>query len=260
MSGIHYRTTDAARDDGIVTGGGSGAPVDAQYLVLAFDGTLTNERKIVMGTALNSADAGANGNFTINHAQVGTSDLHTEYIRAAGTRAFSGDQSFGGHSLTQVDVISAGSGLTGANETIIDFNSLGSLVLSGKTQVNIQVNGTNILHATSTQTLFDANIGLAGHDIANVNAMGGVSGSSLLLNLGGGTTMIQLHPAIGSGTGSNEVQIYGPLNMISNKIFQPNMVEFVTLSNGSPSTGQFWWDGSNLRFRQGGTTKTITWS
>lgn len=43
-----------------------GSPTDAQYIVLALDGTLTDERKITAGTLINFSDGGANGNLTIS--------------------------------------------------------------------------------------------------------------------------------------------------------------------------------------------------
>lgn len=46
--------------------GGGGAPSDAQYLVLAVDGTLTNERVATAGTGITFADAGAGSTLTIS--------------------------------------------------------------------------------------------------------------------------------------------------------------------------------------------------
>jgi hypothetical protein len=47
-------------------GGGAGAaPVNATYLVVSLNGTLTAERVLVAGTGLTSTDGGANGNFTV---------------------------------------------------------------------------------------------------------------------------------------------------------------------------------------------------
>jgi hypothetical protein len=46
-------------------GGGGGAPTNAQYLVVALDGTLTNERRLVAGSGITLNDGGAGGNFTI---------------------------------------------------------------------------------------------------------------------------------------------------------------------------------------------------
>lgn len=48
------------------SGGGGGAPVGAQYLALASDGTLTNERVFTPGTGLKSVDAGAGAAYTLN--------------------------------------------------------------------------------------------------------------------------------------------------------------------------------------------------
>lgn len=48
-------------------GGGAGAaPVNATYLVVSLNGTLTAERVLVAGDGLTSTDGGANGNFTLD--------------------------------------------------------------------------------------------------------------------------------------------------------------------------------------------------
>lgn len=47
-------------------GGGGGAPVDAAYVVMALDGTLTSERAITAGTGISIADGGAGGNVAIS--------------------------------------------------------------------------------------------------------------------------------------------------------------------------------------------------
>lgn len=46
-------------------GGGGGAPTDAQYLTLALNGTLTDERRFVAGTGLTATDGGAGGDYTL---------------------------------------------------------------------------------------------------------------------------------------------------------------------------------------------------
>lgn len=45
--------------------GGTGAPVGAQYLTLAVDGTLTNERVLTAGTNIGFTDGGAGSTFTV---------------------------------------------------------------------------------------------------------------------------------------------------------------------------------------------------
>lgn len=52
--------------DGFLTGGGgSGAPTDAEYVVMALNGTLTNERKLTAGSRITITDGGAGGDVTI---------------------------------------------------------------------------------------------------------------------------------------------------------------------------------------------------
>ncbi len=51
-------------------GGGGGAPANAEYLVLALDGTLTNERRFVPAARLAATDGGAGGDYTLDLAAV----------------------------------------------------------------------------------------------------------------------------------------------------------------------------------------------
>lgn len=46
-------------------GGGGGAPETAQYVVLATNGTLTNERVLTAGTGISITDGGAGSTVTI---------------------------------------------------------------------------------------------------------------------------------------------------------------------------------------------------
>jgi len=72
------------------------APNTASYLTLGTDSELTDERVLTEGTAISFADAGAGSTLTIAHAQVASGDLHTEYLRADGYRALSGDMDVNG--------------------------------------------------------------------------------------------------------------------------------------------------------------------
>ena len=49
----------------VTTGGGSGAPTSAQYVVLSADGTLTDERVLTAGTGITITDAGAGSTVTV---------------------------------------------------------------------------------------------------------------------------------------------------------------------------------------------------
>jgi hypothetical protein len=61
-------TDDLTNDRTQVTygGGGGAAPVNATYICVSLNGSLTAERVLVAGNGLTSADGGANGNFTLN--------------------------------------------------------------------------------------------------------------------------------------------------------------------------------------------------
>jgi len=47
-------------------GGGGGAPTNAQYVTLALNGSLSQERVLTAGNGINITDGGANGNVTIS--------------------------------------------------------------------------------------------------------------------------------------------------------------------------------------------------
>ena len=58
-------------------GGGGGAPANAEYLVLALDGTLTNERRFVpVAGSLAATDGGAGGNYSLDLALAGTAGTY----------------------------------------------------------------------------------------------------------------------------------------------------------------------------------------
>jgi len=58
--------------DGFLTGGGGsgGAPTDAEYVVMALNGTLTNERVLTAGTGISLTDGGAGSTATITNTGV----------------------------------------------------------------------------------------------------------------------------------------------------------------------------------------------
>ena len=66
---------------------GPQAPIDAQYLTLALNALLSQERRFVPGTALAAVDGGADADYILNHIQVALGDLHQDYYLASGDRA-----------------------------------------------------------------------------------------------------------------------------------------------------------------------------
>ena len=66
-------------------GGGGGAPTNAQYVALATNGTLTNERVLTAGTGISITDNGAGSTVVI--AATGGSGLTQPQILARGLGA-----------------------------------------------------------------------------------------------------------------------------------------------------------------------------
>jgi len=57
------------------SGGGSGAPTNAQYVTLATNGTLTDERVLTAGTGISIVDGGAGSTVTISTTGAGSGDV-----------------------------------------------------------------------------------------------------------------------------------------------------------------------------------------
>ena len=70
----HRNSAGTVTDITAAAGGGSGAPTTAQYVALATDATLTNERVLTAGTNITVTDAGAGSTVTVD---IGTNVLTT---------------------------------------------------------------------------------------------------------------------------------------------------------------------------------------
>ena len=66
------------------SGGGGGAPTNAQYVTLATNGTLTQERVLTAGTGITLTDGGAGGNLTIDAAGANTALVTVDFGTGAG--------------------------------------------------------------------------------------------------------------------------------------------------------------------------------
>ena len=122
--------------DGFLTGGGgTGAPTDAEYVVMALNGTLTNERVLAAGTGISLTDGGAGFNATIANTGV-TSNV-------AGT-GISVSSATGASTIANTGVTSnvAGSGIsvssatgasTIANTGVTSLGAGDGITLSGST-------------------------------------------------------------------------------------------------------------------------------
>lgn len=114
LSGLSSAIAIADGGTGATTAAGArsnlgAAPKAAQFLVLSADSELSDERVFTAGTGISVNDGGAGNAFTVNHAQVASGDLHTEYLKADGTRALGGNLSMGNNRLTSLGTPTAAS-------------------------------------------------------------------------------------------------------------------------------------------------------
>jgi len=138
--------------DGFLTGGGgSGAPTDAEYVVMALNGTLTNERKLTAGANITITDGGAGGNVTIA-ASGGAVSFPLEGSLgsvSAPTYSFTGDTNTGMYSPSADQL-----GFTvGGNERLGVANNK-------VTGIAFQTSGTNTAAAPDFSFTADADTGI----------------------------------------------------------------------------------------------------
>ena len=152
----------AVRGDwnGFLTGGSGGAPTDAEYVVMALNGTLTNERKLTAGTGISITDGGAGGNVTIASTVtggIGGSIANTQIAVGSGTDTIAGSTAliFSTSTLTVQNQIELGNvGAAGilknsqSNQDLrLQVAGTGNIRIENQTvntasQLNVKGNGT----------------------------------------------------------------------------------------------------------------------
>lgn len=120
-------------------GGGSGAPTDAEYVVMALNGTLTNERKLTAGSRISITDGGAGGNVTI------AADASPVTSLVAGTNVTLSPVS----GLGDVTINAASSPVTslvaGTNISLSPASGLGDVTISAATPTGLAPNDASYL-------------------------------------------------------------------------------------------------------------------
>lgn len=109
----------------LASGGGSGAPTGAQYVTLATNASLTDERVLTAGSGISITDGGAGSTVTIS--ATGTSDPSAQYLVLASTASLSNERTF-----------TPGTGLTGT-----DGGANSNYVLAINDSVVATVSGTS---------------------------------------------------------------------------------------------------------------------
>ena len=144
--------------DGFLTGGSSGAPSDAEYVVMSLNGTLPNERKLTAGTGISITDGGANGNVTIAStvtSGIGGSIADTQIAVGSGTNTISGSTA----------LIFSTSTLTVKNQ--IELGNVGAAGILKNSQNNqdlrLQVAGTGNIRIENQTTNTDSQFNVKGN-------------------------------------------------------------------------------------------------
>jgi len=165
--------------DGFLTGGGaSGAPTDAEYVVMALNGTLTNERKLTAGARITINDGGAGGNVTI------AADASPVTSLVAGTNITLSPVS----GLGDVTVNAANSPVTslvaGTNITLSPVSGLGDVTITAATPTGLAPNDASYLTLGLDGDLTNERVLTAGSGIAFTDT--GPNGTLTIEATGGG--------------------------------------------------------------------------
>lgn len=144
--------------NGFLTGGSSGAPSDAEYVVMSLNGSLPNERKLTAGTGISILDGGASGNVTIAStvtSGIGGSIADTQVAVGSGTNTISGSTA----------LIFSTSTLTVKNQ--IELGNVGAAGILKNSQSNqdlrLQVSGTGNIRIENQTTNTASSLNVKGN-------------------------------------------------------------------------------------------------
>jgi len=112
-AGTNVTVTSASNGQVVISSTDTGAPDTAQYLTLAIDASLSDERVFTPGTGLSAVDAGANAAYTLN--------INDSVVATVSGTTFTGDVSV--PNLYSSGVVTASLGLSGSLTRLIDGTS-----------------------------------------------------------------------------------------------------------------------------------------
>jgi hypothetical protein len=112
-AGTNVTVTSASNGQVVISSTDTGAPDTAQYLTLATDASLSDERVFTPGTGLSAVDAGANAAYTLS--------INDSVVATVSGTTFTGDVSV--PNLYSSGVVTASLGLSGSLTRLIDGTS-----------------------------------------------------------------------------------------------------------------------------------------
>jgi len=184
--------------DGFLTGGGaSGAPTDAEYVVMSLNGTLTNERVLAAGTGISLTDGGAGSNATIANTGVTSNVAGTGISVSAATGAstitntgvtsnvagtgISVSAATGASTITNTGVTSL---VAGTNITLSPGSGVGDVTVTAATPTGLAPNDASYLTLGLNGDLTNERVLTAGTGIGFTDT--GANGTLTIEATGGG--------------------------------------------------------------------------
>lgn len=180
----HVLTADSGQPTGIAwaaaPGAGSGAPSTAQYLTLATDATLSNERVLTAGTGIGFTDAGAGSTLTVALSHLGIQSLTDPNE----DRIMFWDDSAGASSWLELagglNITSTTLGLTSASASDLWLGTDTTKAITSDTVTDAAArvgltSGTTINTDASTGRIFSVTLGHNATFAAPTNLLNGVT-------------------------------------------------------------------------------------
>ena len=178
-------------------GSGGGAPTDAQYVTLAANASLSDERVLVVGTGLQLTDGGANSNVTVDASGATTSNIGVVQLQDSATdgtvdKAITPNAVYDVSGVLQTNI--AATGATNAagiatNVTNIATNVTNIAATGATNAAAIVTNTTNIAATGATNaaaiatnvTDIATNTNIA-TNVTNIAATGATNAAAILTN------------------------------------------------------------------------------
>jgi hypothetical protein len=200
----------------------SSAPVGASYLTLGYDGTLTNERLLTMGTGLVSTDGGANGAFTLS--------VNDGVVATISGSTFTGAVKFN-------------AGLSGSLTKLVDGTSY--LRAGAGITVTSESNGAVTITSTATATPGSPDTGIQYNN-------GGAFAASSAFTFAGGTVF--LTGSLANGNGSIATGLYAHAEGNSTTAFGQNSHAEGNNAKTGATNYDGTWSGGNSAHAEGEDT------
>jgi hypothetical protein len=249
--------------DGFLTGGSTGAPTDAQYVVMSLNGTLTDERVLAAGTGISLTDGGAGSNATIANTGVTSNVAGTGISVSAATGAstitntgvtsnvagtgISVSAATGASTITNTGVTSL---VAGTNITLNPVSGVGDVTVTAATPTGLAPDDASYLTLGLDGDLTNERVLAAGTGISLTD--GGAGSNATIANTG--VTSIVAGDAVvlpSGGTGDVTVSVPAIADLIT-----PSYVTLgtdSTLQNERVLTA-----GTGITLTDGGAGSTIT--